>query len=128
MEKFKFFTLKSFKDERGSLVPIELKDYIDWEAKRVYYSYANQKDRGGHAHRIEKEFFICQQGSFIAKLHDGLKWHEQKLNPNQAVFVNNMVWHEFTGFTKDAILLAISSTNYDPNDYIRDFNQFLTEL
>lgn len=125
MNNFEFFTLKLFQDERGSLVPLELKDFIDWNPKRVYYSFGNSKTRGGHSHRTEKELFVCQQGQFKIKLHDGSSWHEKVLGPGEAVRVDNMIWHEFTDFSEDAILLAVSSTNYDSKDYIRDFEQFL---
>lgn len=127
MTPFKFYTLQLFEDERGSLVPLELKDFIDWTPKRVYYSYGNSETRGGHCHRTEKELFICQKGSFKARIHDGSIWHEKTLQPREAVRVDNMIWHEFTDFSKDGILLAVSSTNYDPDDYIRDFDQFLKE-
>ncbi len=127
MNNFEFYKLQSFKDKRGSLIPLELKEFIDWAPKRVYYSYRNSKSRGGHCHRMEKELFICLKGSFKVKIHDGKDWHEKTLNSCEAVKVDNMIWHEFTDFSEDAILLAVSSTNYDPQDYIRDFDQFLKE-
>lgn len=128
MNSYEFFTLPVFTDERGSLIPLELKDYISWEPKRVYYAIDIKESRGGHCHRIEKELFICVKGKMKVKLHDGKKWIEQELKaPNQAVRVDNWIWHEFTNFSEDAILLAVSSTNYDSNDYIRDFDKFLNE-
>lgn len=128
MNEFEFFTLSSFDDENGSLIPLNLEEYIDWIPKRVYYTFNNTSNRGGHAHLLEKELFICPQGKMTIKLHDGKKWYIEHLNgPNTAVRVDNMVWHEFSDFTDDAILLAVSSTNYDKKDYIRDFDQFLKE-
>jgi dTDP-4-dehydrorhamnose 3,5-epimerase-like enzyme len=126
--KFEFHTLPVFQDDRGSLVPIELKEYINWTPKRVYYLWGNTDTRGGHAHRIENELFVCQKGSVTARLHDGRQWHEKRLDsPKDAVRVDNMIWHEFTDFSEDALLLAVTSTNYDTDDYIRDFDQFLNE-
>lgn len=128
MMPFEFVTLPLFSDDRGSLVPVELKDFIDWTPKRTYFLFGNKDDRGGHCHRIEKELFICQQGELTVRLHDGKKWHEERIkSPTDAVRVDNMVWHEFTDFSENAILLAVSSTNYDKEDYIRDFDQFLNE-
>jgi len=128
MKSFEFFTLPVFADTRGSLIPIELKEYISWEPKRVYYAIANKDGRGGHSHRTEQELFICLQGKMTVKLHDGKNWTEQEMkSPHEAVRVNNMTWHEFTNFSQDAILLAISSTNYNSDDYIRNFDQFLNE-
>jgi len=129
MDKIQLIKLPHFKDERGELVPIELKEHLNWEAKRVYYAFNNKETRGGHAHRTEKELFICARGSFTAKVHDGKEWHEYKLEgPEDAIYVDNWIWHEFTDFSEDGILLAVSSTNYDPEDYVRDFDQFLKEI
>ncbi len=126
MNKIQTYNLPLFTDERGQLVPIELKDYIDWEPKRVYYAFNNKETRGGHAHRTEKELFICPRGEITARVHDGKDWQEHKLKgPDNAIYVDNMIWHEFTDFSEDAILLAVSSTNYDPSDYVRDFDKFL---
>jgi len=127
MSSFEFLTLPEFKDARGGLVPIEVKDYVTWEPKRVYYAYNNTDNRGGHCHKTECELFVCVRGSITVKLHDGSKWHEKQLKgPKDAVRVDNNIWHEFENFSDDAILLAISSTNYDAGDYVRDFNKFLT--
>jgi len=128
MNTFEFFNLPRFDDDKGTLVPVELKDFIDWQPKRVYYAFNNKKDRGGHAHIKEKELFICMQGEMTVKLHDGENWRTERLkSPINAVRVDNMIWHEFTDFSKDAILFAVSSTNYNAKDYIRDFDQFLNE-
>ena len=47
--------------------------------------------------------------------------------PSSAMYVTNYVWHQFTNFSSDAILLALSSTNYNPNrsDYIEDYDAYL---
>ena len=128
MKGFEFFKLPEFNDDKGSLVPIEIKDYVNWEPKRVYYAFKNKTDRGGHCHRIENELFICPKGSIKVRLHDGQNWHEETINePNGAVRVDSMIWHEFTDFSDDAILLAVSSTNYNTEDYVSDFDQFLKE-
>lgn len=128
MKPFDFFTLPVFNDDRGTLVPVELKEFIDWTPNRVYYAVNLKEGRGGHSHRIEKELFICLQGKMKVKLHDGKEWTEKEMSsPLEAVRVDNMIWHEFTDFSDDAILLAVSSTNYDKDDYIRDFDQYLKE-
>jgi dTDP-4-dehydrorhamnose 3,5-epimerase-like enzyme len=128
MNTFEFFKLPEFNDDKGTLVPLELKNYIGWQPKRVYYAINNKNGRGGHAHRKECELFICLKGEMTVKLHDGSNWRTERLkSPLDAVRVDNMIWHEFTDFSGDAILLAVSSTNYDSNDYVRDLDQFLKE-
>lgn len=124
--KFERFTLKHYSDLRGSLVPMEFREYIPWPVPRIYYCFNSKDVRGGHAHREENEFFICQRGEVGVRLHDGKAWHEFTMNgPLDAVRVDAMCWHEFHNFSTDAILLAASSINYDRSGYIEGFDEFL---
>lgn len=128
MEKVKKLKLKSFKDERGILTAIEIKDYATWPVKRVYYLTDVSMPRGGHAVRGEKKLYVCQKGHVKARLHDGEKWNEFELNgPDDAILMNGMCFRDFYDFSPDAVLMAISSVNYDPADYIYDFEEFLKE-
>ena len=125
---FKVFDLKTFVDERGQLTPIELKDFIKFETKRIYTVHHNLMKRGGHAHLEEEEFFFMSSGSCDARLHDGKSEHIVKLHENSnAFYVGTLVWHEFDNFSDNAVLVALSSTNYNPNrsGYIEDFNKFV---
>lgn len=124
--KFERFTLKQYTDERGSLVPVEFADYFPWPVPRIYYCFDSKDVRGGHAHKVENEFFICLGGSIRVRLHDGKDLTEFTMNgPTDAVRVDAMCWHEFHDFSKDAMLLAASSINYDRSGYIEDFDEFL---
>ena len=56
---------------------------------------------------------------------DGLE--EIKIaDPAAALYVGEYVWHHFKDFSPDAILLALSSTNYNPDrsDYIEDYEEY----
>ena len=120
--------LKSFKDERGVLTAIEMKDYVDWEVKRVYYLTDVTKPRGGHAVRHEQKMYVCQKGTIKARLHDGEKWNEFLLSgPGDAILMNGMCFRDFYDFSADAVLMAISSVNYVKEDYIYDLDQFIKE-
>jgi UDP-2-acetamido-3-amino-2,3-dideoxy-glucuronate N-acetyltransferase len=39
-----------------------------------------------------------------------------------------MVWGAQYNFSRDAVLLALASEPYDPDDYIRDYDTFLAFL
>lgn len=129
MEKVQKIKLKSFKDERGVLTAIEIKDYAEWEVKRVYYLTDVTKPRGGHAVRNEKKMYICQKGTVKARLHDGEKWNEFELHgPDEAILMPSMCFRDFYDFSSDAVLLAVSSVNYVPEDYIYDLEEFVCEV
>lgn len=122
------FELKTFSDQRGSLTPIELSEFIDFEPKRIYTVHHNLETRGGHSHYTEKEFFVMTSGTCTAQIHDGNEWQNIKMEANkQAIFVGQNIWHQFTDFSQDGVLLALSSTKYNPErvDYLENFEEFL---
>jgi len=125
--KFKQFELEKIQASNFSMSPVELKEYIDFEVKRIYYITNPTKKTGAHCHKIEKEFFILIQGRCTAVIDYGNGL--EKINmagPTSALYVGNYIWHHFKNFSKDAILLALSSTNYNPDrsDYIEDYDEY----
>lgn len=128
---WKQFELKTFTDPRGSLTPMELKDYFDFVVKRAYSVHGNKEMRGGHAHIVEEEFFFMASGTCVAEIHDGERWIEILMEPNKTgLYTGTMVWHQFKDFSDDGVLIALSSTNYNPDrsDYIENFQEFLEKV
>lgn len=115
-------------DDRGQLIALEeLKD-IPFTIKRVYYMYDTAEGvvRGHHAHKTLQQILVCIHGSCKIKLDDGI---EQKVvpleKPYEGLYVSNYMWREMYDFSTDAVLLVLASELYDPNDYIRDYDDFL---
>lgn len=125
---YKVFDLQTFSDAKGKLTPIKFSKLDLFEIKRVYTVFDNLMSRGGHAHIVEEEFFFMASGECLAKIHDGIDWKEIQLKAGEnAIYIGKMVWHEFYAFSHDAVLVALSSTNYNPSreDYIEDINKYL---
>lgn len=128
MKRLHFFTLPTHTDERGDLTAIELKDYIDWVPKRIYYVTNVTLPRGAHAVRGERKIYVCMQGSVKARFHDGNEWQEFEMEgPGDAVLMDGLYWREFIDFAPNTVLMAISNLNYDRNTYILDFEAFKQE-
>ncbi len=112
------------------MTPVDFKDYnIDFDVKRIYYTTKPTGDSGQHCHYIEEEFFILIQGNCIAIIDKGEGKEEIRMTgPTSAMYVPNYVWHGFKDFSQDAILFALSSTNYQPDrkDYLEDYEKYLT--
>lgn len=111
------------------LSPIELKDYIDWEAKRIYYitGMPAGTKTGAHCHKEEKELFVMVNGSCTAVIDQGNGLEEFKMEgPTAAMYIGDYVWHHFKDFSENAVLLAVSSTNHNPDrsDYIEDYEEY----
>jgi len=125
-----FKKLKVDKIESPKLVmcPLELKDYIDFEVKRVYFFSDISEKTGAHCHMEEKELFVMVQGKCVAVIDHGNGLEDVPLEgPTDAIYVGNHVWHHFKDCSPDAIILALSSTNYNPDrsDYIQDYGEYL---
>lgn len=126
--KYKVYTLKNIQAENFLMTPLELKDYIDFEVKRVYFISSPTGNTGNHAHRKEEdEIFIQLQGSCTISVDDGHGMEDIKLiGPSTAIYVPHMVWHGFNHMSDDSIIFALTSTNYDPSraDYVDDYEEF----
>ena len=127
-KKFELYTLKNINNPRNLMTPLELKDYIDFEVKRIYFISDIKSDTGAHCHFEEKELFVMVKGSCIATIDKGKGIEEVELNGlKNAIYVPNFVWHGFKNISSDAMILALSSTNYRPDrsDYLEDYNEYL---
>lgn len=128
MSNYKIIDFKTLGDERGSLIAIEQGYNISFEIKRAYYIFDTKKnvERGFHAHKNLEQICICVRGSCVFVVDDGEKREEIKLdNPNQGLYIENLIWREIKNFTEDCILVVLASEHYDENDYIRDYDKFL---
>jgi uncharacterized cupin superfamily protein len=125
--KFKQCEIKKIQAPNFVMSPVELKDYIDFAAKRVYFITKPTDKTGAHCHKVEEEFFILQNGTCTAVIDRGSGLEEIKMEgPVSAMYVGPYVWHHFKDFSSDAVLLAITSTNYNPDrsDYIEDYEEY----
>lgn len=118
-------------DERGSLVVLESNRNVPFEMKRVYYLFRNAPgmSRGFHAHRLLQQVAICVHGSCRMVLDDGKRREEVWLDdPSTGLVIGDFVWREIHDFSPDCVLLVLASQNYDESDYIRSYDEFLTEV
>lgn len=107
---------------------VQTPEHIPFSIKRVYYILESnpQFARGHHAHKKTDQVLFCIQGSIKLILNDGRKRRKILLdNPSQGVLINRMIWHEMNDFKLNTILLVLASRIFEPDDYIRDYNQFL---
>lgn len=119
--------LPRFLDRRGNLSVIEEADNIPFRIKRSYWVYdvPGGETRGGHAYRENEEFIVALSGSFDVVLDDGRERRTWSLNRSYyGLYVPRGYWREMTNFSTNSLALVLASTEYDADDYIRDYNQF----
>lgn len=103
-------------------------DHVNFPIRRVFYilNRFTKMPRGYHAHKKTEQILFCIQGSIKVILDDGKRREEVILNrPEVGVVIENGIWHEMHNFKKNTILLVLASEIYDPNDYIRNYNEYL---
>ena len=125
MEK-KIKKLKIFSDERGDLVPFEFSK-LTFIPKRIFTVSNVPKDsiRGGHSHFSTVQILVCISGEIEVILHDGFVEKISKIKKGEYIVVDKLIWDSQKFLTKDSTLLVICSTEYNIDDYILDFNEFL---
>lgn len=129
VEGVKLYRLPHFQDFRGLLSVAEAGDQIPFEVKRIFLvsGVSSSEIRGEHAHRGLSQFLICVHGSCEVIADDGRQRESFRLDdPSIAVLMPPRVWGVQHQFTPDAVLLVLASEKYDPDDYIRDYSEFLS--
>ena len=115
--------------EKGNLTAVENGKSIPFDVRRIYYLYdvPAGESRGGHAHRELKQLIIAALGSFNVVLFDGKNRRTITLNrPNIGLLVVPGIWRELDDFSSGSVCLVLASHEYDKNDYIRDYQSYLT--
>ena len=118
-------------DLRGGLSFGEYDKHLPFDPKRyfVIFDVPSIEVRGEHAHREQHQFLVCLRGSCSVMLDDGSHRDEVTLDqPDLGLYLPPMVWAVQYKYTQDAILLVLASDVYDADDYIRDYDEFLSEV
>lgn len=121
--------LSKIPDDRGNLSVIEeLKD-IPFRIARTYWLYdvPGGETRGGFALTNTDDFVLALSGSFDVFLHDGAECETVQLNRSYyGLLIPHGVWHEFRNFSTNSLALVLSSQLYDPKQYMRSFEEFIS--
>ena len=123
----KLLNLPKIGDERGNLSIIEQIKQIPFEIKRVHWIYdvPGGVNRGSHAYKETQEFIVALSGSFDVEVDDGSSKQVFPLNRSYyGLYVPNGMWRTMTNFSTNSLALVLSSTDYDENDYIMDYEEY----
>ena len=125
----RIINLPKFLDARGNLSFVEQFKHIPFEIKRTYWIYdvPGGEARGGHAYKENQEFVIALSGSFDVILDDGKVKKTFSLNRSYyGLYVPKGIWREIDNFSTNSLALVLSSTRYNAEDYIYDYEQFVS--
>jgi hypothetical protein len=128
MIKAEIIHLPKFLDSRGNLSFVEQENHIPFKIHRTYWLYdvPGGESRGGHAYRENQEFIVALSGSFDVILDDGIEKMTYTLNRSYyGLYVPKGIWREMENFSTNSLAMILSSTDFNANDYVRDYDVFL---
>ena len=120
--------LPLIRDARGSLSFAQYEETLPFLPKRYFivFDVAEGQTRGGHAHSKVHQLLVCVKGSCLVELDDGRARDEVRLDrPELALYVPPRIWAMEKQFSRDGVLVVLASEVYDPDEYIKDYDEFL---
>jgi hypothetical protein len=123
--------LNSISNRAGNITPVTSNENVPFDIKRVFYLYdiPGGEERGAHAHKECHQFLIAASGSFEIEVDDGINKRTVVLNRSfYGLHIPPGIWAAEKGFSSGAICLVLASHNYDEDDYIRNYDQFLKSI
>ena len=116
-------------ERRGDISVIQNVGSFPFAVKRVYYLYdvPGGASRGAHAHKTLNQLIIAASGSFRVTLDDGRTKQSFFLNrPYQGLLVRPGIWRDLDDFSSGSVCMVLASELYEKEDYIRDYQEFLS--
>jgi oxalate decarboxylase/phosphoglucose isomerase-like protein (cupin superfamily) len=116
-------------DPRGNLTFLQNPEQIPFKIKRVFWTYdvPGGEKRGGHAYKQQHEVIIALSGSFdVIVFNENGEKSIFSLNRSYfGLYLPPATWRQMENFSTNSLALHISSSTYEANDYVRDFDNFI---
>ena len=104
-----------------------LNDSLPFEIKRVFWTYFTPESikRGMHSHHTTQEIIIAVSGRIVVTTESGYGDINTFVldKPDIGLYIPSCVWLTMQ-YSHSAVQLVFASTEYNQNDYIRDYNDF----
>lgn len=124
----RIITLNKHHHENGNLTVVEGFKELPFDIRRIFYIYdvPGGAERGGHSHKECASFLVAVSGSFNVEITDGVDKHVFTLNrSNMGLYIAPGIWNTLNNFSSGSVALAIASHDYDADDYVCDYDEFL---
>lgn len=124
----RIIALPKILDDRGNLSFLENGHQIPFEIKRVHWIFdvPGGESRGAVAYKQTEEFIVAMSGSFDVWVDDGKTCEKYHLNRSyEGVYVPRGTWRKIDNFSTNSLAAIATSTLYDEQDAIRDYDEFV---
>jgi hypothetical protein len=130
IQPLQIIDIPTMSNAMGDLSFIESKGIVPFEIRRVYFisGIPAHAQRGGHAHKDLFEFIIAVHGAFTIQLQDqeGNRHQFRLDSPRKGLLVDSLYWRELSDYEDDSVCLVLASDHYNEEEYLRDFDEFLS--
>lgn len=116
------------RDLRGNLTAREIGKGMPFQPKRYFIvsDVPSKEVRGEHAHKTCHQLLVSLHGSVACVVDNAKNRTEYILDtPEKALYIPPMIWATQYKYSKDSVLLVLASHEYDPDDYIREYDTYL---
>ena len=122
-------TITNADPKYGSLSFLEGKRDIPFPIRRVYWITETEASlhRGFHSHKLNCQLLFCPHGKIDILLDNGLgeKSTVTLEGPGKGLLLMPGMWREMVWRESGSVLCVLASEYYDPNEYIRDYDEFI---
>lgn len=112
----------------GGLCFFEGERDIPFPIRRVYCVFKTETGihRGFHAHKRNWQLLFCPHGSIDVVMDNGIRCETVTLDDHsKGLLLPPSLWHEMVWNQDDSVLCVAASEYYDPDEYIRNYDEFL---
>ncbi len=111
----------------GYIAVSEFTEHIPFEVNRSFWTYYTPESitRGRHAHYKTEMVLIAAAGKIIVDLESSTKDKSNFIldSPQVGLYIPPLTWHVMK-YSHNAIQIVLASTQYNEEDYIRDYEVF----
>ncbi|MBC5775315.1 FdtA/QdtA family cupin domain-containing protein [Pontibacter sp. KCTC 32443] len=110
----------------GVLTSTQYADKLPFAVKRVFWIQGMPPEivRGHHANKTTQEVLVALAGSIKVKAETSAGTSEFILSSaDKGLYIPALCWTELT-FSEETIALCLASTDYDEQDYLRDYEKY----
>lgn len=129
MEGVSLLQFNTVADVRGNLMVVDYEKDIPFQVRRTFFinDVPSHHVRGEHGHKECHQLLVCLQGSVTVAADNGRQRSQWVLDkPSLGLHLSPLVWAAQYQYSENSVLCVFASHAYDPNDYIRDYEEFLT--
>jgi len=119
-----------YNDPNGVLTVYEglgRQEKVPFPIARVFTVLANRGNvRGRHAHYRCTQLLVCLSGAILVTCFDGMNTEKVVLESSgEGILIPPTIWTTQEYQKDNSVLMVFCDREYEPEDYIRDYQTFL---